>query len=146
MSDPISFREYDLNLVASMDESIGVPDADMPFRVAILGDFSGRASRSVEAGSLRNRSLIEVDRDNLDEVIQGMGVELNLRLWSDDSPPVVIRFAGLEDFHPDSIFERLDVFQVLRQTRQKLNHPSIFASAAAEVRSWGDPDLVAPRE
>jgi type VI secretion system protein ImpC len=70
-----------------------------------------------------------VDRDNLDELIGKLGVEVRLPLYGPDNPPVVIRFSGLDDFHPNSLFERLEIFKSVSQTRKKLLDPSYFAQA-----------------
>lgn len=150
MSEPNPFGEFDVNLVASMDESVmhesvSAPERDAPFRIAILGDFSGHASHKPESDPTRVRRPVEIDRDNFDEVLRKLGVELHLRLSGDERPPVVIRFNELEDFHPDRIYDQLDLFQSLRQTREKLRNPSTFASAAAEVRSWAN-EQTATRE
>src|SRR5687767_2243484 len=44
---------------------------DTPFRIALLGDFSGRANHGiVERGrALASRGPIRIDRDNLDDVL-----------------------------------------------------------------------------
>ena len=45
------------------------PEEDSPFRVAILGDFSGRANRrATPQAKLRDRKPIAVDLDNFDDV------------------------------------------------------------------------------
>ncbi len=138
MSEPISFGKIDVNIVATMEETHGVPEPETPFRIAILGDFSGRASRGVfEPGSaLAGRLFLPVDRDNFDEVLAKLGVEIHLSVAGNDTPFVAIRFTELDDFHPDRIFERVEVFQALRETRKKLEDTRTFASAAKEVRSW----------
>lgn len=137
MSEPISFGKLDLKLVASTDEPGGRPDPETPFRILILGDFSGRVNRSLfESGSLAKRRPLLIDRDNSDDVMAKLAVEIGLPVGGPDRPPVPVRFGELEDFHPDRIFERLEVFQALRKTRQRLADPRTFASAAAEVRGW----------
>jgi type VI secretion system protein ImpC len=137
MSKTISFGKLDFNLVASMDETGGRPDPETPFRILILGDFSGRANRGLlEPRGLARRSPVLVDRDNLDEVMAKLGAEIHLAMGGPDRAVVPIRFDELEDFHPDRIFEQLEVFQGLRETRQKLADPRTFASASAELQSW----------
>ena len=112
-----------------------------PFRILILGDFSCRANRNIfDIEDLPDRRPLLVDRDNLDEVMARLGVEIYLPILGNDNPPALIRFAELEDFHPDRIFERVDVFQALRDIRKKLDDPRTFASAAAKVRRWTGAD------
>ena len=47
MAKPISFGELDFKIVASMDQTREKPDPQTPFRILILGDFSGRYNRRV---------------------------------------------------------------------------------------------------
>jgi type VI secretion system protein ImpC len=134
MSKPISFGKLDFKIVASMEESRGVPELETPFRIAILGDFSGRANRAILDSALAGRRPLLVDRDNFGEVLAKLGVEIKLPLAGSESPPVTIRFRELDDFHPDRLFESLEVFQALRDTRQSLKDPSTFAALAKEFQ------------
>jgi type VI secretion system protein ImpC len=96
------------------------PDPDTPFRILILGNFSGHANRGV-------RRPVLVDRDNFEEVLEKLAPELRLPWGS-------IRFRELDDFHPDHIFERLELFRALRETREKLSDRSTFAATAAALQ------------
>lgn len=145
MAEPISLDKPEVNLVGSAEEtesSLAATETtpDTPFRVALLGDFAGRASRA--AAPPTGRRLFEIDRDNFDAVLAQLGVELRLSLPVTDAS-VTLRFRELEDFHPDRIYERLDIFRSLRETRRRLDDPSTFDAAAEEVRSWADPDAAA---
>ena len=138
MARGVSFGRLDFKLVGSSEKSKGRQEPETPFRILVLGDFSGRASRDLlDPGALARRRPILVDRDNLEEVMAGLGVEIRLSVGGPDRSPVSLGFSELEDFHPDRIFERLEVFQTLKETRQKLVDPRTFASAAAELRGWG---------
>ena len=79
MQKPISFGELDFNLVASMKETRGAQEAETPFHMLIMGDFSGRANRDRErAGeALTNLQPLEVDRDNFDIILAKLGVEIH---------------------------------------------------------------------
>lgn len=138
MSKPISFGKIDVNLVSTMEEAQGMSEADKPFRIVILGDFSGCNNRGIlETGAgLAGRRPVAVDRDNIDDVMKKLGVEIHLSLAGEESPPVTLRFSELDDFHPDRIYESVEVFQTLKKTRDNLNDPRTFASAAKEVRNW----------
>lgn len=145
MTEPISFGELDFKIVASMDETHGKPEPETPFRICILGDFSGRANRGIldPASALEKRRPIEVDRDSIEDVMEKMGVEVRLSVAGKDHPPVSIRFNELDDFHPEQLFERLELFQALRGTRKRLNDPRTFETAKKEVRSWAGADKTA---
>lgn len=107
------------------------PLPETPFRIAILGDFSGRAARGIAEvdRKLADRPVHRVDRDNLDELIARIAPEV--RLPTD--PPTSIRFSSLEDFHPDRLFERLPLFQRLLETRQRLADPATSAATVREL-------------
>jgi len=120
-----------VNLRADEEVSTACPGAETPFCIAIIGDFSGRASRGIShplsLGELRPRP---VDRDNFDEVLSKLHPELHLP--SADGSPLVFGFSELEDFHPDRLLQN-QAFQQLRALRTRLEDPEHFVAAAAEA-------------
>jgi type VI secretion system protein ImpC len=84
------------------------------------------------------RRPVVVDRDNFDQVLARHNIELRLGSVGKEAKEAVVRFASLDDFHPDIILERVGLFQTLRQTRMRLQNSATFADAAAEVRSWAN--------
>ncbi len=134
MTKPISFGKIDVNIVSSLEENHGIPDPEMPFRVAVLGDFSGRSNRGVVDKTVAARKLHLVDRDNFNQVLEKLDVEIMLPVLGKESPSVLINFSDLEDFHPDRLFENLEVFQALKETRKSLKDPSVFLALAKELQ------------
>lgn len=139
-----SFGKIDIELVSSVQEDRGKPEADAPFRIAILGDFSGRANRGIfEWGAaLAERRPRAVDRDNLDEVMAKLGVSTLLPLGDEDTPPVAIQLTQLDDLHPDSLFQCLEVFKAVSENRKKLSDPSFFAQAANGLQKRTRPPVL----
>jgi type VI secretion system protein ImpC len=135
MPQPPSFGRLGVEVTARMPSAQGVPQRDLPLRVGILGDFSARANRpwSPPPPKLAGRNPVRVDRDNLDEVLQKAAVELQLPAAGPDSPAVRLRIAELDDFEPDRLVQRVEVFEALRGLRRRLSNPSTFAAAAAEM-------------
>ena len=131
MTKPFSFGEINLDIRAGRDRSAQALDPQTPFRIAILGDFSGRASRGLcETGpALASRRAVAMDRDNFDEVLEKLGVQLRLPVAGDHGPLLDLSFRELDDFHPDRIFERTEIFRKLKETRAKLADPETFAAA-----------------
>ena len=86
-----------------------VPQRGGSFRILILGDFSGRDNRSLQT-SLAERHPLRIDRDNIDEILKRMKVQLNLRLGSGQTT-IALRFEELADFEPDSIYRCCELFQ-----------------------------------
>ncbi len=121
MTKPISFGSLEFNLSSTMTRSDGEVDSDTPFRILVMGDFSGRAKKGgqIPAVALPQRRLHRLDRDNLDEVMAKMGVELRLPLMGPAAPPVTVSFSELDDFHPDRLYERLDAFRTIRENSKK---------------------------
>jgi type VI secretion system protein ImpC len=130
MAKPFDFGG--VNLTAGGDSSGARPSAETPFCVAILGDFSGRANRGIsEAGTIGKRRAVLVDRDNFDEVLSRSGAEIQLPMG--EGAGLQLRFSELEDFHPDHIFQSLDIFGKLRKLRGRLQDASTFQQAAEEL-------------
>jgi type VI secretion system protein ImpC len=98
-------------------------DADTPFRILILGDFSGRANRGLSAG-LAGRRPTPVDLDNFDEVMEEMQPTLRL-------PGAHLRFRELDDFHPDHLHRDAAIFQKLADLQYE--PPRAAAAAAAPI-------------
>jgi type VI secretion system protein ImpC len=139
MSKPISFGKIEVNVVSTMEETHGAPEPDTPFRIGILGDFSGRSNRGIIDPALANRRTLMVDRDNLDEALKKLDVQINIPILGKELPPVTIRFSELDDFHPDSLFERLEVFEALRETRKGIKDPATFAELTKELKRADKP-------
>jgi type VI secretion system protein ImpC len=135
MPKPLSFGRFEVGLTAGSESGEKEFASEGSMRILILGDFSGQQSRRSERPEIRERRPIVVDRDNLDQVIAKLDVELHLRAGDNNSRSVV-RFRELEDFHPDRLYQRLELFQALRDLRSRLSDPSRFASASEELRGW----------
>jgi type VI secretion system protein ImpC len=146
MPEPISFGELDFKIVAEMEQAQGKPEPDTPFRIAILGDFSGRANRGIVDTALATRKPHFADRDNIDDVLKKLNVEIVLPVMGKDSPPVRAKFSGMDDFHPDRLFEQLEIFGALRDTRQTIKDPASFASLVKEFQGTAKPPAPAAAE
>ncbi len=115
-------------------------------RIGLIGDFRGRGIRGpVESGrALAGRRCHRVDRDNLDAVLARLGVKLSLTFPADERTPTVLTFGELDDFHPDRLLARAEVFAALRATRNRLEDPATFADAAAEIGFTSRPAAPSP--
>ena len=107
------------------------------FRLAVLGDFSGRANAGLlETGeALARRKPINVDVDNLDDVLARMSLKLSLSL-DEEGGAIEVPIASLDDFHPDQLVENVELFESLLQLRRDLGSKAGFPRAAKEVLSW----------
>lgn len=101
-----------------------IEQKDLPFVLGVLGDFSGQPSEQLPR--LKDRKLIEIDRDNFDQVLAGMKPRLAYRvnntLAGDDSKiNVELRFNSLDDFEPDRVVQQVEPLRRLIEARQKLS-------------------------
>lgn len=79
-------------------------------RLLLMGDFSGGGARVAARAALASRAIHKVDIDNVDQVMRRIAPGLHL-------PAGDLAFAQLDDFHPDQLYQRLDLFQALRKAR-----------------------------
>jgi type VI secretion system ImpC/EvpB family protein len=96
-----------------------------PMRLLLVGNFSGR-SGTADVQGLATRPTHRVDIDKLSDVMRRLAPSV---------PAGDSTFAAedIDDFHPDALYARLPVFNALRQLRQRLQDPSRFAQAAADL-------------
>ena len=124
-------RPFDRSKV-EISESLGTEGGalqeEAPFRIALIGNFSGSNHADDERAPIESRSTILVDRDNFDQVLSRLGP--TIRLPIEGSEALVLRFRELDDFHPDRLFETVSLFRRLREVRQQLKDPATFPAAA----------------
>ena len=121
------------------------PKANQPFRILLMGDFSGRASRGiVQTGDLATRKAVMIDRDNFDDRLQQMNVTVRAVVAGDQATDLT--FTELDDFGPDRLFDKLELFASLRKLRRRLANNDTFAAAAEEVKKWHGVASQAPEE
>jgi type VI secretion system protein ImpC len=100
--------------------------------IAILADFSGRDHRQLnDITTIKSRKLMEVDRDNFDDIFAQLKVQCDLPLADDP-----MCFTELDDMHPDFIYERVPLFNQFKVLKKKLKNSSTFTSAAEEIYQW----------
>ncbi|MEM6572424.1 MAG: type VI secretion system contractile sheath large subunit, partial [Planctomycetota bacterium] len=97
-------------------------------QILVVGDLGGRASRGVhEPESLAARPRLHVDRDEVEERMEQLGVEVQLP--GGDRLPV----RDIEHLEPDHLVDALGTFDRLRAIRRRLQDPKTFAEAADEI-------------
>ena len=97
---------------------------EIPFVVGVLGDYSGKPDEPLP--KLKDRKFIEIDRDNFNNVLEGMKPRLAFRvdnkLTDDDTKMAVeLRFKSIDDFHPEKVADQVAPVKKLVEARQKLS-------------------------
>ena len=118
----------DLDTAVTLESSKTGIVEEPPFHILVLGDWSGDS----EKRDLAERRLIEIDRDEFEDVLGRLNVRLELGF--EDGAILPLEFSELDDFHPDAIFQKVPMFSKLRDLRKRLKSEDSFYSAAREVR------------
>ncbi len=108
------------------------------FRIALFGDFSGRAARGLcETGTaLAARKAIPLDVDTVEDVIEGFATTLVLPLGRDGSG-IEVRLNGIVDLHPDELYDNVELFAALNGLKQQLGSGATADSALRALKAWG---------
>ena len=96
---------------------------ELPFVVGVIGDFSGDPTQPLRP--FAERKFVQIDRDNLDEVMQrlapGLKLKVENKLAGDGSSIAVdLRFNGIEDFDPGRVLDQVPALRTLLETRNRL--------------------------
>lgn len=143
MSEPITFSKIDVALSSDPHAPAGRPAAGVPLRIAVIGDFSGRGAHAARPPGDPVRP-IAVDRDNVEGVLARLSPAVQILSGSGTDADHLIRFAELDDFHPDQLYRRLAIFKTLRRLKKDLDDPRRCNAAVAEVRAWSAPEAPQP--
>ncbi len=108
-------------------------------RILIVADLMGASAE--QAPPIDSRPIVPVSVDTFDQVFARFAPSVVLPAVGLHAP---LAFAALDDFHPDHLFERVEIFERLRSLRQRLTNPSTFRAAADELRSGSPAQLPPP--
>jgi type VI secretion system protein ImpC len=95
-------------------------------RILVLGDFSGRQHRGPggPGEGLSGRAIMKVDVDSFEGVMASLSPRLRLEWGDAGPPPVEIGCERMDDFHPDELLGKLDLFKAPREIRSRLLDPA----------------------
>jgi type VI secretion system protein ImpB len=97
---------------------------EIPFVMGVLADLSGKPDQPLP--KLKDRKFIEIDRDNFNNVLEGMkprlAFKVDNKLSGDDSKMAVeLRFKSIDDFRPENVVQQVAPLKKLIDARQKLS-------------------------
>lgn len=111
---------------------------ELPFVVGVMGDYSGDNAANKKA--LRDRKLVNIDRDNFDEsmgkIAPTLSFKVENKLAKDGSEMAVnLAFNTMEDFQPDQVVNQVEPLKKLLDARNKLRDLLSKADRSEELES-----------
>lgn len=106
------------------DVEIGdaIQTKELPFVVGVLADLAGQQDALPK---LKERKLVQIDRDNFNQVLANISPRLkykvpNLIKKDGSSLGVDLTFKNLDDFHPTAVVKNVQPMRELLEMRQRL--------------------------
>ncbi len=107
------------------DVEIGdaIEKKELAFVTGVVGDFSGKSE--IPQAKLKDRSFVNIDPDNFDEVMKGLEPRAVYRVANELSDKggefgVELKFKSMDDFRPESIVQQVEPLKKLLEARTKL--------------------------
>ena len=114
-----------VNITYDVEVGGAIEMKELPFVMGVLGDFTGHAEEGV--ARLKDRSFVEINPDNFDDVLSRMKPHLNLsvenRLSEDPDAGnigVDLHFKSMDDFSPERVAQQVPALKKLLELRQQL--------------------------
>lgn len=104
------------------DTGNALEEKELPLRMMVLGDFTGREDDT----PLEERTPIEVDKHNFEDVLANQNVNLDLSVANElsgiegDELGMHLDFRSMKDFSPDSIARQVPELRKLLEIREAL--------------------------
>lgn len=112
-----------VNIVYAAATGNSREDKELPLKLLLMGDFSGRA----DPVPLEERKPVTVTRESFDEVLAGQRLRLELavpdRLGADAGGgelPVTLRLVALRDFSPEGVVRQVPELRRLLELREAI--------------------------
>lgn len=111
-----------VQLTYEVERGDAIEARELPFVVGVLGDFGGQGKAEKR---LRDRPFVQVDVDNFDDVMKGVGPEASF-----DVPNVIegqgrfhvnLNFASMTDFRPEAVVAKVEPLKRLMEARDRLS-------------------------
>lgn len=113
-----------VNIVYKSHTGDKTEEVELPLKLLVLGDFSGRQSDEI----VEERKTININKENFDEVMKSYGINMDLGVpntldadaKSGAQLNVQLKMRGIKDFSPDNIVEQVPELKSLLELRQSL--------------------------
>lgn len=105
-------------------------DIDLPFRMLITGDFSGKLSKKQP---FDERPMLNFNGNNTDATIKKM--RINVSVKDSDENIHTLPINDLDSFRPENITESIDTLREMLKAKRMLNHLLSSMNNSAKFRS-----------
>ena len=114
-----------INIVYKPATGDAQEQVELPLKLVFLGDFTMREDET----ALEDRELLQIDKDNFNDVLREMklALDINVRDRLSESEgdeekdmPVHLEFNNIKDFSPESIGRQVPEMQKLLELREAL--------------------------
>ena len=117
-------RRPRVQITYDVEDGGALKKVELPFVVGVLADLS--ADGAANLPPMKERRFKEIDRDNINEVLEDAAPEINIRakntLAGDDSQlGVKLKFKSMDDFSPAKVAEQVEPLKKLLEERERLN-------------------------
>ncbi|WP_370645765.1 type VI secretion system contractile sheath domain-containing protein [Epibacterium sp. Ofav1-8] len=109
------------------------------FRLAVFGDFTGRAARGlIDTGdALAQRKPMVLDPDTFEDVIESFATELVLPIGKDGAG-ISVKLGEFDDLHPDELYDNVTLFSELVGLRKQLQSGTTKDHAMKTLAAWAE--------
>ncbi len=130
-------RKPRVHITYDVDTEGSMVQKELPFVMAVMGDYTGNASAPQKA--LKDRKFVQIDRDNFNDVMSRIGPAMTAKvdntLTGDGQIGVNLKFNSLDDFEPGKIVEQIEPLKKLLETRNKLKDLLAKADSSDKLES-----------
>ncbi|MEJ8857257.1 type VI secretion system contractile sheath small subunit [Variovorax robiniae] len=101
----------------------GIEQKELPFVVGVVADLAGQSR--VDQLKLRDRKFVNVDRDNIDDVMQGVQPRAAFQVENKldargGTFGVDLTFTSMDHFSPEAVVDQIEPLRKLLDARTKL--------------------------
>lgn len=110
-----------INIVYKPSTGDAKEEIELPLKLLVIGDFTQRQEDEV----LENRPMINIDKDNFNDVLRGQNLKLNInvdnKLTSDGGElPVELKIQSIKDFDPEAVARQVPELNKMLELREAL--------------------------
>lgn len=118
-----------VQLTYEVDTGDAIEERELPFVLGVMGDFRGHipSTEAVPKLTDEGRAFVNVDRDSLDHVLQGLKPRLNIKVpnrlsaEAGEELGVSLSFQSMEDFEPLGLAHQVSPLKRLLEIRGHLS-------------------------